>query len=471
LSLLGVFGCARSPEKSPPPPPPAPIGAEAGFVDIAPRDVVVHGSATHIGARARLFYNFVPAATDPESKPTFVLFNGFAAEIVRSFGTGPMTVADGGAVVENPSALTSTANLLYIEPRQAGFSYDVVDGGSPTLATNCSASVFNEYVDAAEVLLGVLDFLDAHPRLGGPVAWVGESYGGVRVQWIVSFLRNDWSVAPYDDPTLRARLDKLRAANGVERLLKAQILLEPWLLGKAHSDAILLACKDPDTVNAVASSIGTPCTLGDACGCAAGAERSPYNFTFSIPTQARRVYEANLAHVTVARIDALLGVPLERVAGLSAHDRGAGFKCDMPDDSVPPEDDLVKALGTLPSGQAYFVPFSPLEPSKEVATPADPDWRSQNFEASAFIDNLHDVPTFVTDGPLDLVVPTKALAPGLRTVMDPSRVDDSDPTRIRVSYPDGDRFIDVRRYPNAGHMITMLEADQFAKDVAAWLAP
>jgi carboxypeptidase C (cathepsin A) len=40
-------------------------------------------------------------------------------------GAGPITVAEGGAVVANPSSLTQIANLVYLEPRRAGFSRDV----------------------------------------------------------------------------------------------------------------------------------------------------------------------------------------------------------------------------------------------------------------------------------------------------------------------------------------------------------
>jgi len=446
---------------------PLPILPEAGFVEVAPRDVSVHGVATHIDATARLFYNFEPASSSPETKPVFVLFNGFAAEVVRSFGTGTHTVADGGDVVPNPSSLTSVASLLYVEPRQAGFSYDVL-ASRPPAPRDCSRYVFNEYVDAADVLLGVLAFLDAHPRLRGHIVWVGESYAGVRVQWILAFLRNAWSLAPYTDGALADRLARLRASGGLARLMSGQILLEPWLMGKAEGDAIVGVCALPDTLSAVAASIGGACASNDACACANDADRSLYNFSFTNETQTRRVFEADRAHVTVNRLEALLGVPLSTISSLRSAERGLGFKCSTPDATLPPEDELVGALGALPSGQAYFVPYSPLEPGKE-ADPAPADWKTENYVAGAFVDNLKDVPTFVTDGPFDLVVPTKALAPALGAVIGASRVDASDPMRLRVSYADGDRFIALRQYPTAGHMITMLEAPRFTADVTAWL--
>ncbi len=146
-----------------------PVSVEAGFVEVPARDVTLKGTPVRIDATGRLFYNFRPADDDPTDKPIFFLFNGFAAEIVRAFGTGPTTVAEGGAVVANPTSYTHFANLVYVEPRQAGYSYDVVTGRQPTVALDCGPSIFNEYVDAADVLLAALAFLDAHPQLHGPV--------------------------------------------------------------------------------------------------------------------------------------------------------------------------------------------------------------------------------------------------------------------------------------------------------------
>lgn len=80
------------------------------------------------------------------------------------------------------------------------------------------------------------------------------------------------------------------------------------------------------------------------------------------------------------------------------------------------------------------------------------------------------LPSFVTRGDRDLVVPTRALAPALRAVLGAARVDDSSPSRLGVTYPDGQRFVDVFDYPAAGHMISMLARDPLARDVEGRLA-
>jgi pimeloyl-ACP methyl ester carboxylesterase len=465
-SALSAIGCAAEPPPAPPSGPPAEVALspEAGFVDVPARDVSLKGQPIHVEATARLFYNLRPADESPGDKPIFVVFNGFAAEVVRAFGTGPTTVADGGEVVKNPASLTKIANLLYIEPRQAGYSYDVLD--RPVKAGDCAPAIFNEYVDAADVLLGVIAFLGAHPDLRGPIHWVGESYAGVRVQWILAYLRDRWDLASYQDPALKAAI---AAVHRPGSLRAGQILLQPWLVGKAHTQAINAVCYDAAEIASVSASLGAACAEMNACACVEDHDRSLYNYTFTDEHQTQREYEASEAHVIPSRAAALLGLPLESIAGLGAADRKKGFKCSPADDSVPPEGEMEKLLGALPAGQSYYAPYSPLLPGKETAKPIL-DWHDAGVEGPAFLDNLRDVPAFVTDGARDLVVPTRALAPALTAIAGAGRIDASKAGQIRVKYPDGERIVEIHTYPSAGHMITMLEPEAFARDVTAWLA-
>ena len=316
------------------------VSAEAGFLTVPPREVVTQGKRVRIEAEARLFFNLVPAASGPEDAPVFVFFNGFSAEVVRAFGTGPSTVAEGGAVVPNPASLTRMANLLYVDPRQAGFSYDVLPP-SPARARDardCSSDLFNEYVDAADVLLGVLSFLARHPRLRGPVYWVGESYAGVRIQWILAYLRGRWDLASYEDPVLA---DRLAGSARRESLRAGQILLQPWLLGAAHATAIEATCKSAPLLAEISASTGAPC-VENACVCADARGRSRYNHTYAVERQKTREREGSLAHVMPDRARALLGVPLTSIPGLDAKERSSGFKCSPPDDETPSDGRLVE---------------------------------------------------------------------------------------------------------------------------------
>ena len=444
-----------------------PLTTTAGFFEAPARDVTVKGAAVHIGSTARLFYNLRPADSEPADKPIFFLFNGFAAEIVRAFGTGPTTVVPGGDVVANANSLTRVANLVYLEPRQSGYSYDVADGSSPAgpITANCSPDIFNEYVDAADVLFSALDFLAAHPELHGPVYWLGESYAGVRITWILTYLRGRWDLVPYSDPTLAA---KIKAVSRAGSLYAGQVLLEAWLGGGAEGQTIADECLDPTLTAAVAASVKQSCGTEGACGCATAFGRSLYNYTYTDAYETERETEASAAHIEPHRAAALLGVSLTSIPLLAQAERTKGWKCTPPDSTVPSEASLVSLLGALPTGQAYYVPFSPLYPGKSVV-PTTPDWDANDVEALAFVDNLHDVPALLTHGARDLVVPTVALAPALVSVLGASRVDTTSSTKLGVRYADGERFIDLYDFASAGHMITMVEPAQFATDLIGWL--
>lgn len=451
---------------------PAPIVNEATFVDAPARQVTLHGETVSIAARARLFVNLWPADDAPEDKPILVAFNGFATDIVHSFGTSPVTVDEAGAIVPNPHSLTRFANILYVDPRQAGFSYDVVDSvpgaldaaGAPTFE-ECSRRVFNEYVDAADVLFATMRFLRDRPALRGPVVWFGESYAGARIQWMLAYLRGRWDLAPYADPTLAA---EIAAKDDAARFVGDQVLLQPWLLGGAHATAISNACEDPEVIAAVAASVGATCGV-NACGCANVHGRSPYNFALTKVEQERRVHDAVKAHLDPAGFEALHGVPLANVAGLAAADRAKGFKCNVADASMAKEGELVAALGPLPEAQFYYLPYNPLQPGKELDL-APADWSSVDLLGAAFVDNARVSRVLVTDGALDLVVPARALAPGLRAIIGDQAVVDEPTGDVTITTADGPRTITIRPYPDTGHMITMFAAGPFADDTRAFVA-
>lgn len=434
--------------------------SEAGFVELAPRAVSIRGRAVSLAATSRIFYNFRPADSAPQEKPLIVLFNGFASDVVRAFGTGPTTVEPDGSVVQNSASLTRFANLLYIEPRQAGFSYDIIEGRAPT-AADCSQDVFSEYVDAADVLLAAVRFLNAHPTLRGNVYWMGESYAGVRISWIVAYVRGAWALAPYQDDALRVELAPLRS----ERLLAGQILLQPWLAGSAHASAIQSACQDPRLLSAVQASVSGACSTANACQCASESGRSPYNYTLTKIEQDARIFAADAAQLSPDQALSLYGVRFEDVPGLSASERARGFKCSVADSETPDQSALVALLGALPNGQSYNLAYSPLTTGKGST---DPDWRRQTLVGTAFLDNAQRVDTLITDGERDLVVPELALASALRAIPNAPTVAET-PSELLLGSESGTRAVAIRHYPNAGHMITMSEPKFFADDLSAWL--
>ena len=436
-------------------------GDEAGFVELAPRQVSIADRAVPLAATSKIFYNFRTADSEAEDKPLIVLFNGFASDVVRAFGTGPTTVAAGGGVEKNPNSLTRFANLLYIEPRQAGFSYDVVEGTAPT-AEECSQDVFSEYVDAADVLLATLRFLKGHPSLRGPVYWMGESYAGVRITWIVAYVRGAWALAPYQDDALSAALAELPR----ERLLGGQILLQPWLVGSAHTTAIQAACQDPGLLAAVRASVADPCGTADACKCADEFGRSSYNYALTKTEQDARIFAADAAQVSPELAKDLYGARFEDIPGLNSRERQRGFKCSVADGETPDQSALSALLGALPSGQSYNLAYSPLTTGKGSN---DPDWRRKTLVGTAFLENAQTVDALITDGVRDLVVPELALGSALRAVSGTTTVTET-PSEILLGTATRTRSIAIRHYANSGHMITMMDPEAFADDLRAWLA-
>ncbi|HET7544019.1 MAG TPA: hypothetical protein VFK05_29310 [Polyangiaceae bacterium] len=466
LATLGLALCLGCGSAAPPgagsssKPFAEPIAARAGFLDLAPRQVLLNGRALSLQATSKIFYNFRPAEQGAATRPTIILFNGFAADVVRAFGTGPNSLQADGSVAQNPDSLTRFANLLYLEPRQAGFSYDVLEGRAATVA-DCSQDVFSEYVDAADVLLASLQFMNAHSELKGPVYWLGESYAGVRISWIVAYLRQAWSLAPYQDETLQKALAQVDR----QRYLSGQILLQPWLAGAAHASAIHAACQSASLLAAVQQSVPSPCAVADACACAKANSRSPYDYAATIQAQSARFFAADSAQVSPESAEALYGVRFEEIAGLGSAERARGFKCSVADDETPDQSALIALLGKLPDGQSYNLAYSPLMTGKGSM---NPDWQTQNLVGAAFLDNAREVPTLITDGQRDLVVPEMALAPALRAIAGSVTVSET-PSELTLGFATGARAIAIRHYTRSGHMITMNEPHALAVDLGAWL--
>ena len=460
-TLLGAFGCSSDPTSAAPASAPQGLHAEAGFEDVAPRAVTIHDRVVSLDATSKIFFDFRPADSDPEHKPLIVLFNGFASDVVRAFGTGPSSVQADGSVLPNPDSLTRFANLLYFDPRQAGFSYDVI-AGRPGNEGDCSQDVFSEYVDAGDVLLAALQFLKSHPTLTGPVYWMGESYAGVRISWILAYIRGAWGLAPYHDEALQQALSSVDSG----RLLTGQVLLQPWLVGSAHASAIQSLCKSATLLAAVQASVPTPCQEDDACACAADFARSPYNYTLSRAEQDARLFAADAAQVDPSSAEALYGVRFETIAGLSSNERSRGFKCLAADSETPEQSALIALLGALPEGQSYNLAYSPLTTGKGST---NPDWRRQTLIGTAFLDNVQHVPTLITDGARDLVVPEAALAGALRAISGDTTVTESG-AALTLGYASGPRSIAIRHFASSGHMITMMQPKDFADALSAWLA-
>lgn len=173
------------------------LHAEAGFITVSPND------AFH--TEARMFYDFHPADHDAAHAPLVVLFNGgpgFATSAgLLSHGTGPYVVDTDApeltAPVLNDGSWTTFANVLYVDPRTAGWSQA---GGCEGFAPELTQVV----ADAGDFVQVVLAFLDAHPRLtSSDVVFAGESYGGTRAV-VMTYMLQHYTEFDETMPWLRA---------------------------------------------------------------------------------------------------------------------------------------------------------------------------------------------------------------------------------------------------------------------------
>ena len=185
-----------------------PLQNEAGFMAIEPITFYFHyGSYFNRlslkSSRARIWYSFHAADEDRPDTPLFIFFNGGPGS-ATSFGlmsmyTGRYTLDNrietggGDGYIVNPVPWTRLGHLLYIDARQTGFSYNLMnqvqDEGSRFQEFN--AQNFNSFFDAADFIRVLLRFLAAHPVLRShPVVIVGESYGGVRATAMLHLLFN-----------------------------------------------------------------------------------------------------------------------------------------------------------------------------------------------------------------------------------------------------------------------------------------
>ena len=181
---------------------------EAGFMTIEPITVSFHYGSYFArlelkSSQARIWYSFHVSDQDSLEKPLFVFFNGGPGSAtssgLMSMYTSRITLDNrietggGNSFIPNPFSWTRLGNLLYIDSRQAGFSYNMMNQvhDEAQRFREFNAQNFNPFLDAADFIRVLLRFLASHPELqNNPVVIVGESYGGVRTTVMLHLLLN-----------------------------------------------------------------------------------------------------------------------------------------------------------------------------------------------------------------------------------------------------------------------------------------
>jgi len=207
-----------------------PLQNEAGYMAIEPVTFYFHyGSYFNRlvlrSSQARIWYSFHAADNIRQNTPLFVFFNGgpgsSTSSGLMSMYTGRYTldnrIEDGGGnvYIPNPVSWTHLGHLLYIDAREAGFSYNLMDlvENEGERFQEFNAQNYNSFFDAADYIRVLLRFLATHPALQDhPVVIVGESYGGIRATSMLHILLNytDYGngLEVFQDPAL---VDEIQA--------------------------------------------------------------------------------------------------------------------------------------------------------------------------------------------------------------------------------------------------------------------
>jgi hypothetical protein len=428
------------------------VVTEAGFLELADDPPAT--------SQARLFYSFQPADDRAQERPLAVFFNGgpgTSTAILMSQHTGRRTLDPslaGSAVVgDNPFRFTAFANLLYVDARQTGFSYDVVSDVADEAGRFGDSAHLNQMEDAAEMVRAVIGFLHDHPALRcNPVVLVGESYGGLRATLMLDFL-------------LHYR--ELERGGGIyqNQRLAQQI--------QAHFDGAFPSRAGSEIPPELASrQFGRQILIQPGLGPMPTGQlppgRDPYN---DAQPDGWTTHLEDAIAAAVTRLDslqALLGVDPRGIELMRPAARANALRTAMARDAstVPP---LSEVFGPPNPFDWYFLM------SNGQFFPSTNGW-----ELDLFSRNLVHVKTFMTNAAHDRVVVTPAIADGLAHLQAVSAVaidvqpqpGVERPGWMKITYADrsiGARTIRFPTYADSGHPVSATQPRELSADIAAWL--
>lgn len=460
-----------------------PLQNKAGFITIEPQTFYFH-YGSHFSrlmlrsSEARIWYSFHPADRKSAEKPLFVFFNGgpgsASSSGLMSMNTSRFTLDNrieggGNAYMKNPNPWTRLGNLLYIDARQTGFSYNLMNNvhDFDSRFREFNSQNFNPFFDAADFIRVILHLFHNHPELKpNPVIIVGESYGGTRATVMLHILLNyaDYGNGNemYQDEALGAELqahfdavfpefrDQIVPPEVISRQFGQQILIQPALSYGYQSqitDDMLLApgglidqleqetgiLYDPDMHS-------DPLTfISDVAGRDVYIFTKPRDWLTSFFNNAARLLR------TTQNLGIITGTDVTAIPQLYASSRSNAYRIFdtdyafelMPDDTSH----RIKSLFLYPAQkEAQNITQEPGDMSAVFGTlqPWDRYFLSTNYHANwafhvlnvakvrgyevniddarygdMFLQNVAHVDTFITNAALDLVVYSAAIPPSL----------------------------------------------------------
>ena len=503
---------------------------ESGFIALESVGFSLKSREDKTG-RAMMWYNFQPADENPEEKPLFVFYNGgpgSASAIVFLYNTAKRTADQAFSeegFAENESSWTQLGNLLYIDARQTGFSYGIIDDPEDAISRSgyFSSSNFSVFVDAADFIRVILRFLKSHPALeSNPVILAGESYGGTRSTAILNILLNVADYAEnnrkfYDetlfdeiaghfhkiDPSLTGMPSKEVVAKQFGR----QVLIQPLIAGQEQFDAEgeLLERSDSPlyTVQEETGIEYEPCS-DTRCD-------KYYKALIYIQRAGRDIYSyrrpANwLFDYTDAGTAKMLQMPMfaefilndpTKINGLYAENRKGAFrygstngyarditavtasrslsdaeklimKARLEQRSAKPlsTGNLESVFGTLPDYDEYFVDLNYDINTTFYSASINP---YDTINGEMFLENIRTVKTFVTQAEEDIIIYAKGIPESLKGFSGVSGVT-LEENSFTVDFSDGQSvLVTFPFYPESSHSVAVNQPAKFFNDVKNWL--
>lgn len=503
---------------------------ESGFIDLEENSYTLNNRSNTSG-RAKMWYYFQPADANPEEKPLFVFYNGgpgSASSLLFLYNTSKKTADQsiaGEGAADNPNNWNQIGNLLYIDARQTGFSYGIVDdpSNSRSRSNYFSTANFNVFVDAADFIRVILRFLDNHPKIkANPVILAGESYGGTRTTAVINILLNVADYAGknrtfYDealfeeiarhfneiDPAVSGMPSKEQAAKQFGR----QIMIQPLAMGQQQIDAVgEILEQSGSPLYEIQEETGKQYrTCGNSWNC--DKHRNALNY---VQTANRDIYayrhEYNwLFDYTDYGIAKMLQFSLfgqfimndpKKIENLYAANRtgafrysGNGYSRNIADldklENVPESvkiimktrieqrnihplssGDLESVFGELPAYDEYYVDTNDTINSTFYSASTSP---YSDVNGEMFLENIRTVKTFITNAEEDIILYAKATPEAAKKFSSVSSVETGEES-FTVHFKDGESAtVTFPFYPESSHSVSVNQPEKFLNDVKNWM--
>ena len=504
---------------------------ESGFIDLEENSYTLSKKNNKSG-RAKMWYYFQPADKNPQDKPLFVFYNGgpgSSSALIFLYNTSKKTAdqafADDG-IADNKWNWNQLGNLLYVDARQTGFSYGIVDNPSNSSARSnyFSTANFNVFVDAADFIRVILRFLANHPKIkSNPVVLAGESYGGTRTTAVINVLLNVADYAQknrvfYDqalfeeiaqhfseiDPSVSGMPSK----EAVAKQFSGQIMIQPLAMGQQQLDAIGEVLEQNDSpLYEIQQETGNKYSkCGSSWNCDkynravnyvrnAGRDiysyRREYNWLFDYtdygiakitqfsmfgqfimndPTKIENLYAAN--RVGAFRYGSTNGfarniADLDKLENLPESIKII-LRARIEQRNAHPlsTGDFESVFGTLPSYDEYYLDTSDTILSTFYNASVQP---YSDVNGEMFLENIKTVKTFITNAEEDIILYARATPEAAKSFSSVSSVETGDES-FTVHFKDGQSaFVTFPFYPESSHSVSVNQPEKFFNDVKNWM--